>query len=350
MKYFLFLLIYSWFSAGSCFGQSSKSEINFSQGESIRIMFYNVENLFDTRDDSLKRDDEFTPDGDRHWVNYKFYKKLNQIYKTIIGLGQWDSPALIGLCEIENRYVLNQLVYQTPLKDRNYRIIHEESPDKRGIDVAALYKPDIIKYLAHKPINISFPFAPESKTRDILYAKFQIFNSDTLHFFINHWPSRYGGYMATKPKREYVASVLRSAVDSIREYEPNAFILITGDFNDEPDNESLTKALGACADTANCESELLNLMFAYHRHPETGTHKYRESWGVLDQFIVSTNLVKQDSKVFVKDSKAQIYQSNFLMEKDDKYLGLKPFRTFVGFKYNGGFSDHLPIFLDIVTE
>ncbi|MEZ5083825.1 MAG: hypothetical protein R2750_10305 [Bacteroidales bacterium] len=143
-------------------------------------MFYNVENLFDTKDDSLTNDNEFLPESDRHWDNHKFYTKLNRIYKVIIGVGEWEPPAIVGLCEIENRYVLNKLVYDTPLKTFNYKIVHYESPDERGIDVAMIYRPDIFSVDTSVAINISFPFDPESRTRDILYVRGRL--GQRIHF------------------------------------------------------------------------------------------------------------------------------------------------------------------------
>ncbi|MCD4745212.1 MAG: endonuclease/exonuclease/phosphatase family protein [Bacteroidales bacterium] len=316
---------------------------------SIRIVFYNVENLFDIYDDSLKRDDEFTPTGIKAWNNKRFYKKINNIYKVLIAAGGWKTPAIIGLCEIENRYVLKQLIYKTPLQNLNYKIIHYESPDRRGIDVALLYRHDNFKPLYQEAINILFPFDKTSLTRDILYVKGLLFDTDTMHIFVNHWPSRYGGYMATKPKREFVASVLRLKVDSIFKLDNEANIIIMGDFNDEPDKESLAQVLNAKNDTLDLKiNDLFNLMFEYHKNWKTGTHKFQEAWGVLDQFIVSAALLKRKNGLRLSPDKAQIFKVDFLMEKDPKHLGYKPFRTYSGPKYSGGYSDHLPIYLDLI--
>ena len=197
-------------------------------------MFYNVENLFDVFNDSLTNDDEFTPEGERHWNNYKFYKKLNNLSKVIIGIGEWNPPSVIGFCEIENRFVLNKLIYETPLKNFDYKIIHSDSPDRRGIDVAFLYRQSKFEPFLLLPVPIHFPDNPESKTRDILYVKGILNKTDTIHFFVNHWPSRYGGYEDSKPRRMCVASVLRSKVDSILSVNHHPNIIIMGDFNDEP--------------------------------------------------------------------------------------------------------------------
>jgi predicted extracellular nuclease len=316
-----------------------------------RIVFYNVENLFDVEDDSLTNDDEFTPDGIRHWDNHKFYRKINNIYKVLISVGEWQPPAIVGLCEIENRSVLNKLIYQTPLKKYDYKIIHEDSPDSRGIDVGMIYRSDIFHPIIYSNIEVDFPGTAYRTTRDILYVKGVLNNEDTMHIFVNHWPSRYGGYLVTKPKRARAAEILRSNVDSILAISQNANVLIMGDFNDEPTDESLSVILNAKADTTNFKSsDLLNLMYQLDDNWQLGSHKFREEWTVLDQIIVSRHFFKGGSGLKISDEGAAIFNSSFLLEKDEKYLGEKPFRTFVGMKYNGGFSDHLPVYVDLISE
>lgn len=317
----------------------------------IRIMSYNTENLFDIYDDSTTRDDEFTPEGDRRWTNQRFYKKLNNTAKVIIGVGEWEPPAIVGLCEIENRFVLNKLIFQTPLKSFDYKIIHQDSPDRRGIDIAMIYRESMFEPLISAYINIRFPFDTNSRTRDILYVKGLIFNRDTMHLFVNHWPSRYGGYMATKPKREFVARLLRSKVDSLVNLTSNPNILIMGDFNDEPTDESLVRYLDAKMDTLNiARTDLVNLMGFIDRDWKTGTSKYQESWNTIDQMIVSGNLLKKGNPVYINPNSIKIYNSEFLLEDDLKHSGKKPFRTYNGFNYSGGFSDHLPIYVNIVKR
>jgi len=316
-----------------------------------RIAFYNVENLFDIYNDSLKRDDEFTPDGDRNWNNNRFYKKLNNIYKVIIGIGEWNPPVIVGLCEVENRFVLNKLVYQTPLKTFDYKIIHEESPDRRGIDVALIYRSSGFTPIEHKTIGIRFPFDTASRTRDILYVKGVLSGKDTVHIFVNHWPSRYGGYLVTKPKREFVATVLRKQLDSLFVSDINSNIIIMGDFNDEPWDESLQDVLDARLDTTGLQTnDLYNLMGIFQKDWDGGTSKYLDDWNTIDQFIVSANLVKGRQELQVSPKGAQIYNPEFLLEDDFKHLGKKPYRTYVGFKYNQGYSDHLPIYIDLTTS
>ncbi len=327
----------------------------FSQSQDLsdvprfRVVFYNVENLFDIYNDSLKLDDEFTPDAVRHWDNRKFYKKINNVYKVLVNIGGWEPPAIIGLCEIENRFVLNKLIYDTPLKKFGYKVIHEESPDKRGIDVAMLYRPDLFTPLFHSVTGIRFPFDTSSRTRDILYVKGLVYG-DTIHFFVNHWPSKYGGLMGTEPKRAYVAEVLKSQTDSLFNISDSVKIFIMGDFNDQPEDESISKYLNALSDTTQVKSkELYNLMSGLFTRQKTGTHKYQGRWEILDQFIVSGSLLMRKNGVSVSTSGAHIYHPGYLLEKDEKYTGEKPFRSFAGMKYNGGFSDHLPVYVDLNT-
>lgn len=327
-------------------GFSQGSEI--PKGERFRIVFYNVENLFDVYDDTLKRDNEFTPEGMRHWNNKKFYKKLNQTYKVLISVGEWDPPAVIGLCEIENRFVLNKLVYETPLKKINYKIVHQESPDRRGIDVGFLYRPDRLEPVSYQAIHIRFPFDTASRTRDILYVKALVNEKDTVHFFVNHWPSKYGGFMATIPKRAFVASVLKTHTDSLLAQNPNANIFIMGDFNDTPGDESVLEVLGARADTVGMKNtELYNLCYPLHENWKIGSHKYQGKWSMIDQFIVSRAMMKGTAGVIISDKGAQIFHPDFLIMEDKKFMGSIPFRTFSGAKYIGGFSDHFPIFVDL---
>jgi hypothetical protein len=318
-----------------------------AQQSSVRIMFYNVENLFDTKNDSLINDDEFTPDGDRNWNNHRLYQKLNNIYKVIIGVGEWEPPAIVGLCEIENRFVLNKLVFETPLKNFDYKIVHYNSPDERGIDVALLYRKDLFEMDTSYPIPIYFPFDTTSKSRDILYVKGSFDKKDTFHVFINHWPSRYGGYLETKHKRNHLATVLKSFTDSLFRFNPQAKIVAMGDFNDGPYEDSFIQFLQSKNDTIDYnDSDLINLSAINNK----GTLKYQESWDIFDQVIVSGALLKKYNGYSIEGNKSHVYKPDYLIIEDEKYLGEKPFRTYHGFKYQGGFSDHLPVYVDIKLE
>jgi predicted extracellular nuclease len=312
-----------------------------------RIMFYNCENFFDTQHDSLKNDYEFLPNGKKHWTKQHYWAKVNRIAKTIIAVGKWKPPAIIGLCEIENKHTLLSLVSYSPLKKLHYRIIHKESPDRRGIDVGVLYQPNQFTPLDTNWYTIQFPFAIHSKTRDLLYIKGLLKNKDTLHFFVNHWPSRWGGQKNTEPKRLFVAKFLRSKADSILQKDSTANILIMGDFNDHPDDISITQGLQAGHQyLANTNNALYNLSYRLMKAGE-GSYKYHGHWEILDQIIISGGLLYGNEHLRILLTDAHIFKADFLLENDERYTGTKPFRTYIGYKYNNGFSDHLPIFVDI---
>lgn len=326
------------------------TSVLFAQEDNFRIVFYNVENYFDPLNDSLTNDDEFTPDGTRHWSWYKFNKKRSKIYKAITAFSQWKIPDIIGFCEIENRFVLEELIKKTPFIDQNYQIVHEESEDFRGIDVGLIYNPKTVWPLEHHMIKIRFPGKPNKRTRDILHFKALLKNKDTLHIFINHWPSKYGGAIATIPLRAQAARTLKSYTDSILKANPKAHIVITGDFNDTPNDESITKYLGAAEPGKNDDGQLINLSKNISKLGYNGTLRYQGQWSTIDQFIVSPQMLKKESKIFTSEKMLRVGQIDLLLEDDKKYTGKKPNRTFIGFKYHGGFSDHLPISLDLKLQ
>lgn len=328
-----------------CVGQSSFAQNPQETNEGIRVMFYNVENLFHPTNDSLKNDDEFTEEGTRYWSFRRYFEKVNKIGKTSIAVGGWEPPAVIGLCEIENIQCLKDVVYSSPLKKFGYEIVHQESGDKRGIDVALLYRPDYFELLSYEAIVLNF--GPESRpTRDILYVK-GIAGSDTLHMFVNHWPSRYGGQLVSAPKREFAATVLRSKYDSILALNPNAAILAMGDFNDHPDDPSMKDIMRAKKDTNSMKTgDLLNLIWQYEF--KKGTHKYDHEWGILDQFVVTPGLINGISGLLTPMEKAQIFDAEYLLEEEKDGIGKITNRTYIGFKYHGGYSDHLPIYVDVM--
>ncbi len=318
------------------------------KSQNVSVIFWNVENLYDPYDDTTKLDDEFTAGGAKHWNYSKFSVKLNHVAKTLLAAGGWAAPVIVGLCEVENRYVLNKLIYETPLKSWRYKFIHHESPDLRGVDAAMLYRPSAFKVLSSYSIAIRYPFDTISQTREILMVKGLLFGCDTLTLFINHWPSRRGGYLGSQPRRNYVASVLRRLVDSIQDKQPKPNILIMGDFNDEPENESLSRILTARNDTVPFhDTTLYNLMGIRNKtHPE-GTLKYRDQWSTFDQFVVSGVLMKGLAGIRAGVRNVRIFRSSFLLEDDNSYFGEKLNRTYSGPKYHGGFSDHLPVVLEI---
>lgn len=310
-------------------------------------MFYNVENLFDTLDDENKNDEEFLPSGERFWNERKLNLKLNRIFQVIIALGEGNPPSLIGLCEVENLNVLEMLVKHTPLERMGYKIIHKESPDQRGIDVALLYKQNDFMPITYQAISVIDAEKESLKTRDILHVKGKL-EHDTIHVFVNHWPSKYGGVIETEYLRALAAGTLRKAVDSLFALNTNCKILIIGDLNDSPTDDSLLKHLKANTDFETIDvSDLYNLSYKLAITGK-GSNKYRGKWELIDQIIVSGAFLKTES-IYVKPEGASIFEADFLFEKDKTYLGKKPFRTYIGFKYNNGFSDHLPVFIDLYS-
>ena len=304
-----------------------------------RVAFYNVENFFDTNYDSTKYFNGFTPEGDHHWTKTRYYKKRQHIYKVIAALGGWNGVTVMGFAELENRGILVDLITNTPLKKLNYGIVHFESHDKRGIDVGMIYLKNRFKVIGAVPIRVKNPENPGWTTRDILYVK-GILQEDTIHVFYNHWPSRYGGMMNTVALRALAAKTLQLAVDSVCAADTNAKVLILGDFNDNPEDNSIQILLHE----GNCSLEELSPVFDFGN--TTGTIKHHADWAIFDQVIVSPALFFSPGR-HLENHLMHIFDNGFLLMEDDKNLGTKLNRTFVGFNYSGGYSDHLPVYIDL---
>lgn len=317
----------------------------------FRVMFYNVENLFDTKDDSLKNDNDFLPDGFMRWTPWKYWEKLRDITRVITAVGGMQSPALIGLCEVENDSVIFDLTRRSPLRTQEYAYLISDSPDDRGIDVALLYQRHQFRLLESREYEIRFSGRNLRPTRNILHAVGNLINGDTLDVFVCHFPSRSDGQRETEPLRVAAATLLRKKTDSLFRIREDAHILIMGDFNDHPDNKSLSQTLQAKRVTAKTDKKGLYNLF-YHRMKERdfGSYKYQGRWEVLDQFMASGNLLMQSNTVSVDDNNAHIFKADFLLEEDTRYYGKKPFRTNLGPRYLGGFSDHLPIYMDLTIR
>jgi hypothetical protein len=318
---------------------------NNTHVRTFRVAFYNAENFFDPIKDTTTTYSEFNLGGDHHWNFSRYHKKEQNIYKAIAAMGGWKGLSIIGLAEIENRKVLSDLIQNTPLHLENYRIIHYDSPDFRGIDVALLYRPkDFTPYFS-KPIHISDPKDSTFRTRDILYVK-GLLLSDTIHLFINHWTSRYGGMMKTIPKRVLEAKILMHQVDSIYKHNQNAKIFVMGDFNENPDDQGVKILTKKQKDSYVLTRVPASPLFGNAK----GTIKSGAEWSTFDQLYISKNVNIKGSGLFVKDKSFHIFDAGFLLEKDKKNLGYKPDRSYIGFKYHGGFSDHLPVFFDIAVS
>ena len=289
--------------------------------EPLTMISYNVENLFDCQQDILKNDYSFLPDGDHHWTYHKYQTKLDRIAQVVVNISGWESAALVGLCEVENARCLRDLCYR--LKRFHYQYVHYESEDERGIDVALLYDSTKVKVLDSRPLRVDLN---EDNTRDILYVKVLLHERDTMYAMVCHLPSRLGGGAATEWKRLKAKQVIQQQIDSILHQQPQANIVVMGDMNDEAKNDL---------------SGMSNQMVALEQVGQ-GTHKYQGVWSCLDQYYVSKELKDRVS--------VQIYSPEWLLEEDNKFLDYQPKRTFVGFRYHGGYSDHMPIVLTIMCK
>lgn len=323
----------------------------FSQEENkFRIAFWNFENFFDPFADSTRTYNEYTEDGSQHWTMSRFYKKRNNMYKTILAFSEGNSLALLGICEIENAFVAAMLFYETPLKKHNYRLIHYEGIDRRGIDVAMVYSVDKLQLIHSEAIKVRSPDNEIIRTRDILYAKFYDKCNDTLHCFVNHWPSRYGGEKETIPLRAMAAQTLRNKIDSLMNMAGEIpKIIIMGDFNDTPYDNSILNVLGAKPNDMLSDNDILVNLFADKRVLGfEGTLKHQYKWQIFDQIIISRSLLNDYDLLHYADKSARIFHNDNLLIEDDSFGGLKLNRTYIGPKYQGGYSDHLPVFIDII--
>ncbi|MDR1761566.1 MAG: endonuclease [Bacteroidales bacterium] len=319
--------------------QSAFLEPDTSAKQQFSILFYNLENLYDTIDDPTKNDDDFLPASPKKWNTGSYYNKLRNISKVIIASGAWHNPDIIGVAEVENKNCLFDLTHKTALSRKQYEIVHYDSPDRRGIDVALLYNPHTFTVIYSQALPVYFGNSQNSTTRDVLYVKGCIqATHDSLHVFVCHFPSRLGGKTASNAKRAAAAQVVRFAIDSIQAQQTEAHIVIMGDFNDTPADESIAKILnvnGEYNDT--CLMCLTNII----DYRAQGTHCYKNEWSFLDQTIVSNAVVHNYSVI------SRVQQHDFLFETSKK-TGMKtPFRSYKGTFYTKGYSDHLPVLLSL---
>jgi endonuclease/exonuclease/phosphatase family metal-dependent hydrolase len=303
----------------------------------FRVMFYNVENFFDTDDDPLTADEEFLPSGNRRWTTGRYYNKLQQIAKVISAAGEWDTPALAGLCEVENDTVLTHLLRRTPLRNQHYHYCITKGSDVRGINTALLYQRDKFKYIEDRSIPVRHHSAAARPTRNILHVSGEIITGDTLDVFVCHFPSRYGGEKESEARRMDAVHTLRRQCDSLMLIRKNPLILLMGDFNDLPDSESMRAVAG---------KEMFNLFTDHTSQSVRGSHKYRSEWNQFDQILVHKNMLSDRSKIRLMSESAGTLCFPFLFTKDKIWRSERPFRTYHGYKYEGGFSDHLPVIAD----
>ena len=299
----------------------------------LTFMELNCENLFDTRHDSLKNDLEFLPDGSYKWTPYRYWAKLNHLGQEIVAQSD-PVPDFVAMCEVENDSVMFDLTKRSLLRNAGYEYVMTSSPDERGIDVALLYQPASFALLHSHSIRIK-PLPDTRPTRDILYASGLLITGDTLHVFVVHAPSRRGGEQASRPYRLLVASQLAEAVDSVYAISRDAKIIIAGDFNDYADSPALQHLY---------EHHLINISAdAQGSHGAKATYRWHGEWRSLDQILCSPSLAARKQSSVIGDLP-------FLLEDDEKYGGKKPYRTYLGPRYLGGYSDHLPLVVQLKNE
>ncbi len=321
------------------------------QKESVRVAFWNMENFFDPFVDSTLTYNEFTAEGSQHWTKSRFYKKRNNMYKVILAMSENNPIGIFGVCEVENEYVLNSLFNLTPLKNHNYRFVHYEGPDKRGIDPAIIYSKDKFTLVESKTIPYYNPEDTAYRSRDILYAKFIDSEDDTIHVFVNHWPSRYSGELETVGSRACSAAILRRQVDSINAVAPEGYapkIIMMGDLNDCPTDPSIYDVLKARPISEYEDGNLVNFMAGNKSLGFEGTLKHQNDWQIFDQIIVTPQVLNDREGLHYKENSARIFWTDFMLEDDPTYHGKKLIRTYIGPRYFGGFSDHLPVYIDLV--
>lgn len=312
------------------------------------VGFYNVENLFDTEDDPAIIDEDFTPSGALSWTPFKYQQKLGNVAYVIDKMGKQYAPqglALLGVAEVENRRVLEDLVKTEPIANKNYQIVHYDSPDKRGIDVALLYDPKQFtvtssKIYPYNDVDTSF------HTRDHLLVS-GLLAGESTHVIVNHWPSRRGGN-ASSPKREHAAANVKHIADSIYKADPTAKVIIMGDLNDDPDNVSCRVVLNAKKKQKDVKKGgLFNTMWEFHAKG-IGSLGYKGQWNLFDQIIISESLLGKD-RSHLNFWKAEIFNREFLISKEGKDKGY-PHRTFRDNTFINGYSDHFPTLIYLVKE
>lgn len=318
------------------------------------IAFYNVENLFDTEDDPITYDNDRTPTGKDVWTLEKYEDKLGKIARVLSEIGTEIAihpPAIIGVCELENLKVMEDLVNQPLLIEQNYGIVHYDSPDRRGIDVALLYQKDVFTPLNSQSRRLLiYELNDPGKrvfTRDQLVVS-GIFEDEPIHFIVNHWPSRSGGEARSSYKREKAGELNRLIIDSLQQLDPYAKIITMGDFNDDPTDKSVKKALGTKSEKGKTGFQEIFNPFETMLKKGMGTLAYRDGWNLFDQILLSQSFLEEDYSSY-RFYKAGIFNKNYLVTTRGQYRGY-PFRSYDYGGYTGGYSDHFPVYVYLIKE
>ncbi|MDR1809205.1 MAG: endonuclease/exonuclease/phosphatase family protein [Prevotella sp.] len=340
MKKFRFLAFLTFFALIHPCAHSQKAAV-------YPVAFYNLENLYHPESTDERRDREFSPEGNKAWTMDKYNKKLaNMAYAISRIAKEYGGPVAIGVSEIGNRKVLEDLLETGELKSRNYAIAHYESPDRRGVDVGLLYNPAIFKVTSSHPYPYRLPNNPDFRTRDQLLVSGTL-AGEPFHIIVNHWPSRYGGG-ASSYLREHAAALSKHISDSIRRVDPKAKIVIMGDLNDDPSDKSVRdvlKAKRSIKDTK--DGDLFNTMYPLF-DKGIGSLAYQGTWNLFDQIIISGNLLGKD-RSSLKFYQAKVFNADFLIDHEGKYKGY-PMRTFRDNTFANGYSDHFPTYILLVKE
>lgn len=336
----LFLIVF----INSTFSQEKKYK-------ALCVAFYNLENLFDTIDDPNKNDEEFLPNGKNNWSSKRYLKKIEHMSDVISKIGdeiQTNGPVVIGVSEIENNTVLEDLIASPALAPLNYGYAWVNGPDKRSVDVALLYQKKHFTVTNVRSVTLRIPGKTDWFTRDQLVVT-GILDGEKFNFIVNHWPSRSGGEKRSAPLRNAAADLCKSLADSIYKSDANAKIIIMGDLNDDPTNNSLTKHLQAKSNVDEIKNgELYNPMYNLFKKDGIGSLAYRDKWDLFDQIIVSQPLLDKDKSSY-RFLRAKVFNKSFLVQKDGAFAGY-PFRTYVGGNWMGGYSDHFPTYIILVKE
>ncbi|MDR1115141.1 MAG: endonuclease [Tannerella sp.] len=304
--------------------------------QDFRVMFYNVENLFDTYDDPHKNDNEFLPNGAMHWTPSRYYRHLRKTAQVISAIGEWGTPAICGLCEVENDSVLVHLLNRTPLQEQHYSYCITTGNDARGINNALIYQRDKFRYLGHSSERIKFT-NKNKRSRDILHVWGELISGERLDIFVCHFPSRLGGEKESEPDRADAAKCLRKLCDSIFKINGDANIIAMGDFNDNPYDKSIQTLIKG----SKAKYNLINLFGDPGKLNFGGSHKFRGEWSQLDQMMISPNWNK-----YLRKGSPQIFARSFLLSKKNSRGEQTPLRKYAGRIYKNGYSDHLPIVAD----
>lgn len=331
------------------------SVISFSQQQNFKVSlvgFYNCENFYDTINNPKVDDEEFLPNSARQYNSRIYLDKVGRLASVISQMGTDINPdglAMLGVAEIENDTVLNDLIHTPELKNRNLKFCHYDSPDKRGVDVGFIYNPKYFRVLTSAPFFVKLPSGSKDSyfTRDVLYVK-GILDGDTVHVFVNHWPSRSGGEERSRPGRAAAAGVVKMRVDSITALNPAAKFLIMGDLNDDPISPSITKVLGASGKAKDVKPRGIFNPYTDFYKQGIGTSPYQDAWGLFDQILVSQGFLAKDQSGY-HFHKAVIFNKDFLIQKTGKWRNYSK-RTWDGITYNYGYSDHFPVYVMLLKK